>query len=266
VTQAEPPFELVDLRSQRRGIAGIALEHLDRDRAAVHCTQQADDDLKLVASAITAIAMARQRTAAPLQPGRRHVVQHQHAVAQMALRQGGLDGPLRSAQPVERGVDLVGPHATQLQRRAQRAPRRRLVQAARRRQLRRRIEQPGDDQPQRQPGTPLQRPRQQAIELDTPRHPQRRQHVTVRQRAHDLQSLAGRHQAIAAQHGAQGLDPLGRPIRQILQRAILDLRAVAIAFPQQDGGGRASVRHHGDVHVPTISNISTNITDILRDT
>jgi hypothetical protein len=36
--------------------------------------------------------------------------------------------------------------------------------------------------------------------------------VAVRQRAHDLQALVGRHQPLAAQHRAQRLDLLGRPV------------------------------------------------------
>jgi hypothetical protein len=110
--------------------------------------------------------------------------------------------------------------------------RRRLVERARRRQLGRRLKQPCHDQRQRQVASPLGTPRQQPIEPDPPRRSQRCRHVSVRQRAHDLQTLACRHQLVAAQHGAQLLNPLRRPVGQVLQRPILDLVAVAIALPQ----------------------------------
>src|SRR5206468_4174255 len=38
------------------------------------------------------------------------------------------------------------------------------------------------------------------------------------------------------------------PVGKVLQGAGLDLAAIAIAFPQKDGGRRAAVRHGGDIH------------------
>ena len=107
MAEAEALLELVDLRRQRHRIAGVAVEHLDGDRATVRGAEQAVDDLQRALLAVTAVATFGQRTAASLHVARRDVVEHQCAVAEMASGQRGLDGRLARQQPVERGVQFV---------------------------------------------------------------------------------------------------------------------------------------------------------------
>jgi hypothetical protein len=45
------------LRRQGAGVAGVTLEHLDRDRPAVTIAQKAIDDLQPIRSSVAAIAM-----------------------------------------------------------------------------------------------------------------------------------------------------------------------------------------------------------------
>ena len=56
--EAEALFELGDLAFERGRVAGIALEHLDRERTAVSGTQEADHDLCFVAPLVAAVAEA----------------------------------------------------------------------------------------------------------------------------------------------------------------------------------------------------------------
>src|SRR4051794_21912835 len=105
--ETEALLELVDLWCQRRRIAGVAREHLDGDGTAVGGAEQAVDDLQHALLAITLVATLGQRTAASLEVARGDVVEHEGAVLEMAFGQGGLDGGLTLAQPVERGVEFV---------------------------------------------------------------------------------------------------------------------------------------------------------------
>src|SRR4029450_10281047 len=67
VLEAEALLELGDLGGQRGGIAGVALEHLDGDRAAVRGAEQAVGDLQLARLAVAAVAARGPRSAAALQ-------------------------------------------------------------------------------------------------------------------------------------------------------------------------------------------------------
>ena len=62
--QREALLDLVDLRGERARIGGIALEYLDRHRAAVRRAQQAVDDLQLALFAVAVVAALRQFAAA----------------------------------------------------------------------------------------------------------------------------------------------------------------------------------------------------------
>ena len=73
--------------------------------------------------------------------------------------------------------------------------------------------------------------------------------MAVRQgAAHHDGLLAGRRDFPALEQRAQPFDDLGRPIGQVGDRALLDLAAVPIALPQQDGGRRVPVRDGFDIH------------------
>jgi hypothetical protein len=70
-----------------------------------------------------------------------------------------------------------------------------------------------------------------------------------RQRAADLDAaLAGGDERFVAQHGAQGFDFLGWPVREIGQCASADLAVLALAFVQQNCGRRGAVGNGCDMH------------------
>src|SRR5438552_6802411 len=60
----EALLQLLDLRRQGQRIGGIALEHLDGDRATVGGAHQANDNLRPVAPVVAAVAMLGQFAAA----------------------------------------------------------------------------------------------------------------------------------------------------------------------------------------------------------
>ena len=107
------------------------------------------------------------------------------------------------------------------------------VQHPRGRQLGRRLEQARNDQGQRQIAAALRRPaRQQRVEPDAARGAERGEHMAVRQRADDFHCLSGGQQSVAAQHGAELLDALGRPAGQVGERSVFGLAGLAVALPQ----------------------------------
>ena len=107
MAEAEALLELVDLRRQRRRIAGVAVEHFDGDRAAIRRAEQAVDDLQGALPAVAAVAALGERAAAAFHVARRHVVEHQRPALQVALGQRGLDRALALEEKIERGVELV---------------------------------------------------------------------------------------------------------------------------------------------------------------
>src|SRR5207342_3683210 len=92
-----------------RRVAGIALEHFDRHWAAVWRTHQAVDDLQLALLAVAIVTEPGEFAAAPLQIARRHVVEHQRAVAQMLAGKRLLDRAL-ALRRASRWRRRVRPH------------------------------------------------------------------------------------------------------------------------------------------------------------
>ena len=251
--EVEALLQCLDLFWHGRRIAGVSLKHLDRNRAAVQGTQQTDDQLRAVTAMVAAVAELRQRTAAAFQVGGGDVVQHQHAFLQVAAGERGFDKGLLADQPVERGVEFAGGDAAEVEDLAQGMAGGGGIEHPRGGQLRRRVEQTGDNQAECQSAVPPAAPaRQEIIETDLPGGGESRHDMAVRERATDFEAaLAGRHHPVATQHGAQGLDLLGWPVGEIGQGTVEDLAVLAIALAQQDGGGRAPVGDGGDIHAPS---------------
>ena len=105
--EREALLDLVDLRGERARIGGVALEYLDRHRAAVRRAQQAVDDLQLALLAVAVVAALRQFAAAPL-----HIARATRRRAP-ACRPAGACGrapsrpPAGAPEPVERDIELV---------------------------------------------------------------------------------------------------------------------------------------------------------------
>jgi alkylhydroperoxidase/carboxymuconolactone decarboxylase family protein YurZ len=66
VVEVKALLEFFDLPGKRHGIGGIALEHLNGDRAAVWAAKQAIDDLQRAFLAVAAIATLGKRAATSL--------------------------------------------------------------------------------------------------------------------------------------------------------------------------------------------------------
>ena len=111
------------------------------------------------------------------------------------------------------------------------------IQHPRGRQLGCRLEQTGDDQGQRKIAAALRRAaRQQRVEREAARRAQCGEHMAVRQCADDFHRLGGGQQFVAAQYGAELLNALGGPSRQVGEGSVLGLAGLAVTLPQQDGG------------------------------
>ena len=186
--------------------------------------------------AVTVVPELGQLAGAALEIGRTDVVEHQRAVLQVAPGQRLLDPLLLLDQPVEGAVKLLLVDRPEPEHLAQRAGRRLLVEQPRRGQLRGRLDQARNDHGDAQRHLICRLPaalRQQPIEPELAQGSQRRRDMAMRQAAlHRQRFAADRRHGVAAQHAAKRLDLRPRPIRQIGERALADLVAIAIALPQ----------------------------------
>ena len=202
--------------------------------------------------AVTIVPEPGQFAGAALEIGRADVVEHQRAVLKVAPGQRLLDALLLFDQPVEGAVKLLFVDRAEPEHLAERTGRSLLVEQTRRRQFRGRLDQAGNDHGDAQRHLGLGLPatlRQQPIKPELAQGPQRRRDMAVGQTALHRQRLAAdRRYGVAAQHAAQRLDLRTRPIRQIGERALADLVAVAIALPQKDRRRRVAIRNALDVH------------------
>ena len=240
---------LRNLIGERARVAEIAFEHLDGDRATLRGAQQAEDDLRPVAAMISAVAELRQFAPPPLQIARGDIVEHQHAILEMALGQGLLDAGLAAAQEIEGGVEFVLIDLAQAEHGAERVGGGRLAELARGRQLGGRFDDPGDDHGEDQPGPALRSVRQRLVEPEPAQRPERGGDMAMRQRAGDLEALGSeRHEGLVGEYPAQAVDLRLRPVGEVGERAGLDLAFLAIALAQEDGGRRIAVGDARDVH------------------
>lgn len=168
----------------------------------------------------------------------------------MAACQLVFDEGLLAAEPVEGGVDLPRGDTAKAEGFAQRMAGGVDVEHPRGCQLGRRVEQPGDDERQRQVTTALRGSAgQQVGEADASGGGEGGKNVTMRQRAADFEAmLADRDERVAAQSGTQGVDALDRQLREVGKGAVLDLAILAVGFAQQERGAGVTVRDLGDVH------------------
>src|SRR5205807_7979622 len=248
-------FQLLDLRFERRRVAGVAGKDLDRDRATVLAADQAKLDLQLVGPAIAAVAVASQRTAAAFEISRGQVVEDQRPFGEMLAGKLALDPFLLSTEPIERFVDLIGGDAAEAEGRAQPSAGRVLIERTGGGEFGGRLDQPGYDQRDDEIALALCTG-DETIELDAASNGERRGDVTVGQRADDFETVAGQHQLVAAQQRAQRLHFLLWPTAEIGERAVLDLFAVAIALAQQHRRRRITIANGGEVHGASNSAVS----------
>src|SRR5271157_2481260 len=176
----------------------------------------------------------------------------------MALGERGLDRALALMQPIERRVEFVLVDLAEAEFDPEAGGGGRRIERLGGRQLGRRRDDTADNHRQDEIARPIGLAgaygAEQPVEADGARRAEHGRDVTMRQRAFDRQSLlAGWNDDAALQDGAQALDMLRRPVRQIEQRALADALAVPIALTQENGGRRATVRDDLDIHGGMIS-------------
>ena len=242
--------ELAKLIDERARIAEIAFEHLDGDRAALRRAQETEDDLQPVGTMIAAVAELRQFAATPLQIARGEVVEHEHAVLEVAPSKDFLDARLAAAQKIEGGVELVFVDLAEAQHGAERVGGGRLAELARGRELGGRPDDPRHDHGEGQFCPALGSLRQHLVEPEPARRPERGGDMDVRRRPGDLKALGSeRRQGLPRQHPAQTVDLRLRPVGDVGEGARLDLAVLPITLAQQHGGRRIAVWDARDVHV-----------------
>ena len=236
-------------RRQRHRIGGVAVEHLDGDRAAVGGAEQAVDDLQRALPAVAAVATLGQRAAAAFHVARRDVVEHQRAVGEMALGQRGLDGGLALQQPVQRGVEFVLVDLAEAEHFAEARGGGGGRQRTGGGELGGGIEDPADQQGEDEIAAAIAVGAEDTVEADLAGGAERGGDVAVRQAAGDGEGVAlGGDDGAALEHAAQAFDVGRGPVGQIAQGALTDLAVLAVALAQQDGGRRVPVRDGFDIH------------------
>jgi hypothetical protein len=208
-----------------------ALEHLDRDRAAVGGADEPVDDLGRAGLAVARVAELGQRAAAALEVGRGDVVEHERPLAQVAAGERAFDPLLASEQPVERAVELVLVGALDPELGGER----RLPKGARHRQLRAGRDRALQDHRQAQRALPRGRAIDQPPELEPSAHREQRLDVARRQRPLDSEALVEADETLAPERRPHQLDHLLRQVRDVADGLVSDLAALAPGAPQQVG-------------------------------
>ena len=234
-----PQLELLpddrDDLGERGGVAGVAGEDPDRDRAALGVGEQPVLDLQLAFLAVPGVAAGGQRAVRAFQPRAGQVEQgHLRRVrgrGQVAAGQPGLDRVLLAGQPVHRGVDVVGGRAGCAQVGAQG----RVSPPGQGGQLGGRGHDPGDDQ--RQGQVPLAARRaQQRGQAQLGGHRCDGGDVAVRQGPGDGDRLGGGHQRGAFQARVDQVDDVIGQRGDVGDGLVLDLAGLPVGAAQVGRG------------------------------
>ena len=169
------------MAGQRVGVGRVALEHLDRHRAALRIAQQAVDDLRKASLAVAVVAELDQPGMVAGVVAAAHVVEHQRAVLEVPLGQLGFDLRLPRHQPIQRLVEFFFGDLAQSQFHGQARRRRFFLQTAAGGQLRLRRDQPHDDQGDRQRPLPARPRGENALQADLPQRTQDGGDMAMRQ-------------------------------------------------------------------------------------
>jgi len=147
----------------------------------------------------------------------------------VAARQPPLDPLLPLQQPVKRPVQLVGVNALDRELLRQR----RLRERPRAGQLRARRQHLLADHRQHPRALRRQRAVEQPHQPEPTRHPEHGSDLAVRQRARDLELLDPDQEALAGEPPAHQLDQLLGQVREVADRLVADLAALAVGTAQQ---------------------------------
>jgi hypothetical protein len=190
VPQPEPALQRLDRCGQGGGIAGVACEHLDGDRAAVAVTEQAIDDLRPIGPTIPAVAVLGKRAVPAFQIRRAHIVEHQRAVFQVAPCQAPLDARLLPAEPIQRRIDLAFLDGTEAEDAAQAGTRRLRQQPPQGRQFGAGGDDPAGNHGQHQIALARGRAAEQPRQVELAHHAEHGCNMAMRQGTLDLEYRA----------------------------------------------------------------------------
>ncbi len=225
----EAPLDPLQRRRERLVVVQRSVEDLDRDRPALRRAGQPVADLQLSLPAVARVAERRQRTLAALEVAGGEVVEDEAALAQVAAGERRLDPRLAGEQPVHRREQLRLARVRNREFRAERRQR----ELARRGQLRAGPQQPLTDHRQAEIALPARPAREHPLQPEPARRAQHRGDMPVRQRALDPQRLLGGHERLTGKSPLDQLDHVPRQVREVAERLVLDLAALAVAAPQQ---------------------------------
>src|SRR5450631_1113292 len=173
-------------------------------------------------------------------------------MAEMASGQRGFDALLLGEEPIERVVKFLLVDLAERQHGAERRGRGGAVEQPRGGELGGRIEQPhhhqGGDERHHARSLSLAL-RQQIVKAELAQHAERGRDMAVGQATHELEVRARLvRRILVAQQPAQRFDLAIRPMRDVGQRALLDLAVLAISLPQQKSRWRCPIRNPINVH------------------
>ena len=176
-----------------------------------------------------------QRTTTPLEIRRGHIVEHQRTAGEVPFGQTVFDAALTREQPVHSVVQIIRWGRFHLQRFGKTAGRRLWTQSSSCSQFGLGIQNPGCNHGDTQ--VPIRRARciEQLRQSQFADRADDRGHMTVRQRADNVEIVAIGGEGFALEHPPQGLDLSRRPIGDIGQGALADLATVTKGFSQQSG-------------------------------
>jgi hypothetical protein len=173
-------------------------------------------------------------------------------MAEMAAGQRGFDALLLGEEPIERVVEFLLVDLAEPQHGAERRGRGGGVEQPSSCELGGRIEQPRQYQRRDERHSARSLPlalRQQVVEPELAQHAECCRNMAVGQAAHELEVRARLvRRIVIAQQPAQRFDLAARPMRDVGQRALLDLAVLAISFPQQKSRRRRPIRNPINVH------------------
>ena len=233
--QAEFLADHVHDGGERGGVAGVAGEDPDRDRAAFRVGEQPVLDLQFPFLAIPGVAAGGQRAAPAFQPRRGQVEQRHprrvHRRAEVAAGQPGLDRVLPVPEPVHRRVDVVGRRVRDAEVGAQGG----VGPPGQGGQLGGRGDDPGDDQGQGQVPLPSRRA-EQGGEPQLGGHGVDGGGVAVRQRPGDGDGAGGGDELLAFEAGVDQVDDVAWQRGQVGDGLVLDHAGIAVGAAQVGRG------------------------------